>query len=118
MTVEQRMERFTEALDLDLDLAARAPVGRIAHRRYAMPAVFIVGFQPDGRDVVFDEAAREDWMATFLGRAQLITDPVEQARPASASTRGPRASGTGSSRSRPRRSSAAGSRTTGDDPEE
>ena len=102
MTVEQRMEHFNEAEALDL--AATMPVGRIVYSRYAMPAVFIVNFRLDGRDVVFrtrkgsmfgagvagtvvafevdriDEAAHEGWMVTFLGRAKLITDPAEQAR--------------------------------------
>jgi hypothetical protein len=102
MTVEQRMERFSEAEALGL--AATVPIGRIVYSRYAMPAVFIVNFQLDGRDVVFrtrkgqmfgaavagtvvafevdriDEAARDGWYVTFLGRAKLITDPAEQAR--------------------------------------
>ena len=80
------------------------PVGRIVYSRYALPAVFVVTFKLDGRDVVFrtrkgpmfgagvaktvvafeadqiDEAAQGGWMVTFLGRAKLITDPAEQAR--------------------------------------
>jgi hypothetical protein len=40
MTVEQHLERFSEAEALDL--AATVPVGRIVYRRYALPAVFIV----------------------------------------------------------------------------
>ncbi|MEY9854648.1 hypothetical protein ABH935_000245 [Catenulispora sp. GAS73] len=102
MTVEQRMERFGEADALAL--AETVPVGRIVYSRYALPAVFIVNFKLDGRDVVFrtrkgamfgagvagsvvafevdriDEQAHDGWMVTFLGRAKLITDPAEQAR--------------------------------------
>jgi hypothetical protein len=102
MTVEQKMERFSEAEALAL--AATVPVGRIVYSRYALPAVFVVNFKLDGRDVVFrtrkgpmfgagvagtvvafevdriDETARDGWTVTFLGRAKLITDPAEQAR--------------------------------------
>lgn len=102
MTVEQRMEHFTEAEALDL--AATVPIGRIVYSRYALPAVFIVTFKMDGRDPVFrtrkgsmfgaavaetvvafevdriDETARNGWCVTFLGRAKLITSPAEQAR--------------------------------------
>jgi len=102
MTVEQRMQHFSEAEALDL--AATVPVGRVVYSRYALPAVFVVNFKLDGRDVVFrtrkgpmfgagvantvvafevdriDEAAQGGWMVTFLGRAKLITDPAEQAR--------------------------------------
>lgn len=102
MTVQQRMERFTETEALDL--AGSVPIGRIVYSRYAMPAVFIVNFKLDGRDPVFrtrkgsmfgagvaesvvafevdriDEQAHEGWYVTFLGRAKLITNPAEQAR--------------------------------------
>ena len=102
MTVEQRMERFSEAEALDL--ASTVPIGRIVYSRYALPAVFIVNFKLDGRDPVFrtrkgsmfgagvaetvvafevdriDEATREGWYVTFLGRAKLITSPAEQSR--------------------------------------
>jgi len=96
------MERFSEAEALDL--AATVPVGRIVYSRFALPAVHVVNFQLDGRDVVFrtrkgsmfaagvadtvvafevdriDEDARTGWSVTFLGRAKLITDPTEQER--------------------------------------
>jgi hypothetical protein len=102
MTVEQRMERFTEAVALDL--AATVPVGRILYSRFALPAIFVVNFKLDGRDPVFrtrkgqmfgagvaetvvafevdriDETAHEGWYVTFLGRAKLITSTAEQAR--------------------------------------
>jgi len=102
MTVQEGMERFSEAEALDL--AATVPVGRIVYSRYALPAVFLVNFELDGRDPVFrtrkgsmfgagvaetvvafevdriDEAAREGWYVTFLGRAKLITSPAEQSR--------------------------------------
>lgn len=102
MTVEQRMQHFSEAEALAL--AATAPVGRVVYSRYALPAVFVVNFKLDGRDPVFrtrkgpmfgaavantvvafevdhiDETAKDGWMVTFLGRATLITDPAEQTR--------------------------------------
>ena len=102
MTVEQRMERFTEAEALSL--AATVPIGRIVYSRYALPAVFIVNFKLDGRDPVFrtrkgsmfgaavaetvvafevdriDEVAHDGWYVTLLGRAKLITSPAELAR--------------------------------------
>jgi len=102
MTVQEGMERFSEAEALDL--AATVPVGRIVYSRYALPAVFLVNFELDGRDPVFrtrkgsmfgagvaetvvafevdriDEEAREGWYVTFLGRAKLITSPAEQSR--------------------------------------
>jgi hypothetical protein len=102
MIVQQRMEHFTEAEALDL--AATVPIGRIVYSRYAMPAVFIVNFKLDGGDPVFrtrkgsmfgagvaetvvafevdrmDEAARDGWYVTFLGRAKLITSPAERTR--------------------------------------
>ncbi|MEY9913579.1 hypothetical protein ABIA35_009852 [Catenulispora sp. MAP12-49] len=102
MTVEQRMEHFSEAEALTL--ASTVPVGRIVYSRYALPAVFVVNFKLDGRDVVFrtrkgpmfgagvagsvvafetdriDEESHDGWMVTFLGRVKLVTDPAEQAR--------------------------------------
>lgn len=96
------MERFSEAEALDL--AATVPVGRIVYSRFALPAVHVVNFKLDGRDVVFrtrkgsmfaagvadtvvafevdriDEDARTGWSVTFLGRAKLITDPTERER--------------------------------------
>ena len=102
MTAAQRMARFSEAEALRL--AATVPVGRIIFSRFALPAVRVVTFQLDGRDVVFqtrggstftagtadivvafeadriDEAARTGWSVTFLGRANLVTDPGEKAR--------------------------------------
>ena len=102
MTTEQRMERFSEAEALNL--AATVPVGRIVFSRFALPAVHVVNFKLDGRDVVFrtrkgsmfaagvadtvvafevdriDEQARTGWSVTFLGRAKLITDPREKQR--------------------------------------
>src|SRR4051812_10343608 len=102
MTAEQRMERFGEAEALDL--VETVPVGRIVYSRFALPAVHVVNFKLDGRDVVFrtrkgsmfaagvadtvvafevdrvDEDARTGWSVTFLGRAKLVTDPAEQER--------------------------------------
>jgi hypothetical protein len=102
MTLQQRMQHFSEAEALAL--AATVPVGRVVYSRYALPAVFVVNFRLDGRDLVFrtrkdpmfgagvaetvvafevdriDEAAHDGWYVTFLGRAKLITDPAEQAR--------------------------------------
>ena len=102
MKADQRTERFSEAEALDL--AAGVPVGRIVFSRFALPAVHVVNFRLDGRDVVFrtrkgsmfaagvadtvvafevdriDEEARTGWSVTFLGRAKLVTDPVEKER--------------------------------------
>lgn len=96
------MARITEAEALGL--AATVPVGRIVYSRYALPAVFVVNFELDGRDPVFrtrkgsmfgaalaetvvvfevdriDEQAHDGWYVTFLGRAKLITDQAEQSR--------------------------------------
>ena len=96
------MERFSEAEALGL--AQTVPVGRIVYSRFALPAVHVVNFKLDGRDVVFrtrkgsmfaagvadtvvafevdriDEDAHTGWTVTFLGRAKLITDPAEQER--------------------------------------
>lgn len=102
MTAEQRMEHFSEAEALDL--VATVPVGRIVFSRFALPAVHVVNFKLDGRDVVFrtrkgsmfaagvadivvafevdriDEEARTGWTVTFLGRAKLVTDAGEKER--------------------------------------
>ncbi|MEY9931822.1 hypothetical protein ABH926_006471 [Catenulispora sp. GP43] len=50
MAVELSMEHFSEVEALAL--ASTVPVGRIVHSRYALPAVFVVNFKLDGRDVV------------------------------------------------------------------
>ncbi|MBW8804214.1 MAG: pyridoxamine 5'-phosphate oxidase family protein [Catenulisporales bacterium] len=102
MTAEQRMERFSEAEALDL--VQTVPVGRIVYSRFALPAVHVVNFRLDGRDVVFrtrkgsmfaagvadtvvafevdriDTTAHTGWSVTFLGRAKLVTDPAERER--------------------------------------
>jgi nitroimidazol reductase NimA-like FMN-containing flavoprotein (pyridoxamine 5'-phosphate oxidase superfamily) len=102
MKADQRMEHFSEAEALGL--AATVPVGRIVFSRFALPAVHVVNFRLDGRDVVFrtrkgsmfaagvadtvvafevdriDEDARSGWSVTFLGRAKLVTDPAEKER--------------------------------------
>lgn len=88
-----------EALSEDeaLKLAATVPVGRVAYTRYAMPAVHVVNFALDGRDVIFrtrkganfgaavadtvvafetdrlDEEHHRGWTVTFVGRARLVT---------------------------------------------
>jgi hypothetical protein len=96
------MARFSEAEALGL--AATVPIGRIVYSRYALPAIFVVTFELDGRDPVFrtrkgsmfgaavaetvvafevdriDEKSHDGWYVTFLGRAKLITDPAEQSR--------------------------------------
>ena len=51
MSAEQGMARFSEAEALGL--AATVPVGRIVYSRYALPAIFVVNFELDGRDPVF-----------------------------------------------------------------
>jgi hypothetical protein len=102
MSAEQGMARFSEAEALGL--AATVPVGRIVYSRYALPAIFVVNFELDGRDPVFrtrkgsmfgaavaetvvafevdqiDEQAHDGWYVTFLGRAKLVTDPAERSR--------------------------------------
>lgn len=102
MTADQRMEHFSEAEALGL--VETVPYGRIVFSRFALPAVHIVNFKLDGRDIVFrtrkgsmfaagvadtvvafevdriDERARTGWSVTFLGRAKLITDPAEKER--------------------------------------
>jgi nitroimidazol reductase NimA-like FMN-containing flavoprotein (pyridoxamine 5'-phosphate oxidase superfamily) len=95
-----------EALDEDqaLALAATVPVGRVVYSRFALPAVHVVNFVLDGRDVVFrtrkgakfgaavadavvafevdwiDDATRSGWTVTLTGRSRLVTDEAEQAR--------------------------------------
>lgn len=90
--------------DEALALAATVPVGRVGYSRYSMPAVHLVNFVFDGRDVIFrtrkgakfaaavadsvvafevdefDVATRSGWTATMVGRSVLVTDPAEQAR--------------------------------------
>lgn len=108
MSVGQGAARFSEAEALSL--AATVPIGRIVYSRYALPAIFVVAFELDGRDPVFrtrkgsmfgaavaetvvafevdriDERSHDGWYVTFLGRAKLITDPAEQSRPAGLGT--------------------------------
>ncbi|NUP46444.1 MAG: pyridoxamine 5'-phosphate oxidase family protein [Catenulispora sp.] len=102
MTADQRMEHFSEAEALAL--VGTVPFGRIVFSRFALPAVHVVNFKLDGRDIVFrtrkgsmfaagvadtvvafevdriDERARTGWTVTFLGRAKLVTDPAEKER--------------------------------------
>ncbi|GAA2000633.1 pyridoxamine 5'-phosphate oxidase family protein [Catenulispora subtropica] len=87
-----------------LRLAATAPVGRVVYSRYAMPAVHLVNFKLDGKDVVFktrkgakfaaavadtviafevdefDPATRSGWTVTLTGRSSLVTSKPEQER--------------------------------------
>jgi nitroimidazol reductase NimA-like FMN-containing flavoprotein (pyridoxamine 5'-phosphate oxidase superfamily) len=80
-----------------LALAATVPIGRVAYSRFAMPAVHVVNFALDGRDVVFrsrkgakfgaavadtvvafeidwiDERTHSGWTVTLLGRSRLVT---------------------------------------------
>jgi len=102
MSGEQRLKRFSE--DEALALAAMVPVGRVVFSRFAQPAIYVVNFKLDERNVVFrtrkgsmfaaavadtavafevdqiDEQDRSGWMVTFLGRAKLVTDPHEKER--------------------------------------
>ncbi|NUP51687.1 MAG: pyridoxamine 5'-phosphate oxidase family protein [Catenulispora sp.] len=90
--------------DEALKLAATASVGRVVYSRYAMPAVHLVNFKLDGKDVVFktrkgakfgaavadtvvafevdevDEATHSGWTVTLTGRSSLVTAPAEQER--------------------------------------
>ena len=87
-----------------LALAATAQIGRVAYSRYALPAVHVVNFALDGRDVVFrtrrgakfgaavadtvvafevdriDESTHSGWTVTFVGRSGLVTRPAELER--------------------------------------
>jgi hypothetical protein len=87
-----------------LALAATVPIGRVAYSRFAMPAVHVVNFALDGRDVVFrtrkgakfgaavadtvvafevdqiDEETHSGWTVTLLGRSRLVTSKPEQER--------------------------------------
>lgn len=99
---DETVEYLTEGEALRL--AATVPVGRVVYSRYAMPAVHLVNFRLDGRDVVFktrkgakfaaavadtvvafevdrvDEAGRSGWTVTLTGRSSLVTRPEEIAR--------------------------------------
>lgn len=96
------MEVLTE--DEALELAATVPVGRVFYTRYAMPAVHVVNFALDGKDVIFrtrkganfgaavadtviafevdriDEEHHGGWTVTLIGRAHLVTRPEEHER--------------------------------------
>ena len=87
-----------------LALAATVPIGRVAYSRYALPAVHVVNFALDGRDVIFrtrkgakfgaavadtviafevdriDEATHSGWTVTLTGRSRLVTAKAEQER--------------------------------------
>lgn len=87
-----------------LALAGTVPVGRVVYSRYALPAVHVVNFALDGRDVVFrtlkgakfgaaiadtvvafetdqiDEATHSGWTVTLTGRARLVTAAAELER--------------------------------------
>ena len=87
-----------------LALAASVPIGRVAYSRYALPAVHVVNFAFDGRDVIFrtrkgakfgaavadtviafevdriDEATQSGWTVTLIGRSRLVTAKAEQER--------------------------------------
>jgi hypothetical protein len=102
MARDEVIEYLTEGEALRL--AATVPVGRVVDSRYAMPAVHLVNFRLDGRDVVFrtrkgakfaaavadtvvafeadrfDEAGRGGWTVTLTGRSSLVTRPEEISR--------------------------------------
>ena len=93
------IEYLTE--DEALALAATVPVGRVVYSKYAMPAVHLVNFKLDGKDVIFksrkgakfgaavsdtvvafevdeiDQATRSGWTVTLTGRSTLVTRPEE-----------------------------------------
>lgn len=96
------IEYLTE--DEALALAATVPIGRVVYSRYAMPAVHLVNFKLDGKDVIFktrkgakfgaavadtviafevdelDAATRSGWTVTLTGRSRLVTRPEEKRR--------------------------------------
>jgi hypothetical protein len=102
MVRDEAIEYLTEGEALRL--AATVPVGRVVYSRYAMPAVHLVNFRLDGRDVVFktrkgakfaaavadtvvafevdqvDEDSRTGWTVTLTGRSSPVTRPEEIAR--------------------------------------
>lgn len=97
------MEHVLVALSREqcLRLMATAPVGRIIYTRRAMPAVELVNFTIDGRDIVirtapsgkllaaisgavvafeaddFDPATRSGWSVTAVGHAREVTDSAD-----------------------------------------
>lgn len=102
MGSDEAIEYLTE--DEAVKLAGTVPVGRVVYSRYAMPAVHLVNFKLDGRDVVFktrrgakfgaavadtviafevdqiDEDTRSGWTVTLTGRSSLVTSPAEKER--------------------------------------
>jgi nitroimidazol reductase NimA-like FMN-containing flavoprotein (pyridoxamine 5'-phosphate oxidase superfamily) len=96
------LEKLSE--DEALALAATVPIGRVAYSRFALPAVHVVNFALDGRDVIFrtrkgakfgaavadtviafevdhiDEATHSGWTVTLLGRSRLVTNHAELER--------------------------------------
>jgi nitroimidazol reductase NimA-like FMN-containing flavoprotein (pyridoxamine 5'-phosphate oxidase superfamily) len=102
MGSDDTIEYLTE--DEALKLAAEVPVGRVVYSRFAMPAIHLVNFKLDGKDVVFktrkgakfaaavadtvvafevdrvDEDTRSGWTVTLTGRSKLVTSPAEQQR--------------------------------------
>lgn len=84
-----------------LALAATVTIGRVVYSRFALPAVQVVNFALDGRDVVIptregakigaaladcvvtfevdriDEATDSGWTVTLTGLSRLVTDPAE-----------------------------------------
>lgn len=99
---EEGLEVLDEAEALEL--VRTVPIGRVVYSRFALPAVHVVNFALDGRDVVFrtrkgakfgaavadtvvafevdriDEATHSGWTVTLTGRSRLVTDPhvIEQ----------------------------------------
>jgi uncharacterized protein len=87
--------------DEALALAATVSVGRVAYSRFALPAVHVVNFAFDGRDIIFrtrkgakfgaaiadtvvafevdriDEETHSGWTVTLVGRSHLVTGPAE-----------------------------------------
>jgi len=102
MGSDEAIEYLAEAEALRL--AGTVSLGRVVYSRYAMPAVHLVNFRLDGKDVVFktrrgakfaaavadtvvafevdliDEATRTGWSVTLTGRSTLVTSPAEQER--------------------------------------
>lgn len=102
MGSDEAIEYLTE--DEAVKLAGTVSVGRVVYSRFAMPAVHLVNFRLDGKDVVFktrrgakfgaavadtviafevdqiDEAARSGWTVTLTGRSTLVTSPAEKER--------------------------------------
>lgn len=102
MTSDTDIQYLTE--EESLALAATVPVGRVVYARNSIPAVHLVNFKLDGKDVIFrtrkgakfgaavadaviafevdeiDPATRSGWTVSLTGRSRLVSRRDEQER--------------------------------------